>query len=265
MPMNLFQLPLSLCSCLVAFTLAAEAADRPADEVACLAGPWRFALDRDDRGLPDAWFNRTLPQQISLPGALQSQGFGDVPSVDTHWTGDIVDRSWFTDPRMAKYRQPGNVKMPFWLQPDRHYTGAAWYQRDVEIPAAWSGKRVTLFLERCHWETQAWLDDRLLGRQDSLATPHVHELGTSLAPGKHRLTLRVDNRMIVEVGVNAHSVSDHTQGNWNGVVGRIELRATDPVWIDRVTVYPDVAGKRVRVNVVVGNAGVAWPTASIRP
>jgi hypothetical protein len=219
-----------------------------------LAGRWRFALDAQDLGLAEAWPNRTLDQQITQPGCLQAQGFGERPTVDTQWTGDIVDRSWFTDPRMAKYRQPGNVKIPFWLQPDRHYVGPAWYQRDLEIPAAWRNRRVTLYLERCHWETQAWLDGRSLGRCDSLGTPHVYELGTSLAPGKHRLTLRVDNRMQVEVGVNAHSVSDHTQSNWNGVVGRMELRVTDPVWIDRVQVDPDVPGKRVKVALHVANA-----------
>ena len=31
------------------------------------------------------------------------------------------------------------------------YTGPAWYQRDVEIPAGWQEQRVTLFLERVRW------------------------------------------------------------------------------------------------------------------
>lgn len=261
-------LPLLRClgACLATMILlvsAARGAGPSAGDALGLAGRWRFALDAEDRGTQEAWFNRTLQQQIVLPGALQAQGFGEEPSVDTQWTGDIVDRSWFTDPRMARYRQPGNVKIPFWLQPDKHYVGAAWYQRDVEIPPGWREKRVTLYLERCHWETQAWLDGRPLGRQDSLATPHVYELGTSLAPGKHRLTIRVDNRMLVEVGVNAHSVSDHTQSNWNGVVGRMELRATDPVWIDQVQVFPNVAGKNVRVAVHVGNAVGATGTIRV--
>jgi len=238
------------------------AADRPTVDAVSLAGPWRFALDRDDRGLPEAWFQRTLAERLTLPGVLQAQGFGDRPSVDTPWTGDIVDRSWFTDPRMAKYRQPGNIKIPFWLQPERHYVGAAWYQRDVELPAAWAGRRVTLFLERCHWETRAWLDGRPLGRCDSLATPHVYELGAAVPPGRHRLTLRVDNRMLTQVGVNAHSVTDHTQSNWNGVVGRIELRATAPVWIEQVTLYPNLAAKNVKVALVVGN--VAGAVAKVR-
>ena len=63
--------------------------------------------------------------------------------------------------------------------------------------------------------------------------------------------------MIVNVGPNSHSVSDHTQGNWNGIVGRLALEPRAPVWIDDVQVYPDVARKAARVVVKVGNAAGA--------
>jgi hypothetical protein len=48
-------------------------------------------------------------------------------------------------------------------------------------------------------------------------------------------------------------VDERTQSNWNGIIGKIELRATDPVWIEDVQVYPDAARKQARVRVVVGN------------
>ena len=57
-----------------------------------------------------------------------------------------------------------------------------------------------LHLERPHWETRVWLDGKLLGSNDSLSTPHEYDLGTALEPGKHRLTIRVDNRLVVDVG-----------------------------------------------------------------
>ena len=82
----------------------------------------------------------------------------------------------------------------------------------------------------------------------------MYELGTGVSPGTHRLTIRVDNRMTVDVGIWAHSVSDHTQGNWNGIVGRIELTATSPVWLDDVQAYPDVKKKSARLKVRIGNA-----------
>ena len=217
-----------------------------------LAGTWACQLDREDRGEAQTWFAQELSGVIMLPGVLTAQGFGDPVSMQTKWTGNL-SRTWTSDPYYKQYQTPGNFKMPFWLQPDRHYVGAAWYQRQIEVPKNWQGKRITLFLERPHWKTTVWIDGRALGSKDSLGTPHVYELGADATPGKHQLTIRVDNRMIVDVGNNAHSVSDHTQGNWNGIAGHIELRATDPVWIDDVRVYPNIQDKTARVSVSLGN------------
>ncbi len=222
-------------------------------ETLSLAGRWRFELDRANAGIQEKWFSRALIGEVSLPGSLPAQGIGDDVSVDTKWTGDIVDRSWFTAPQYEKYRQPGNLKVPFWLQPDKYYAGAAWYQRDIEIPASWAGKRVVLTLERPHWETRVWVDGQYLGSNDSLSTPHVYDLGTGLAPGHRRLTIRVDNSLVVDVGVNSHSVSDHTQGNWNGIVGEVSLGATPPVWLEDVQLYPVSTNGRVRAVVSLGN------------
>ena len=222
-----------------------------------LAGAWQFRLDPDDQGVAEAWFANDLPDRLRLPGSLQEQGFGSDVTGDTAWTGGINDRAYFTDPKYAPYREPGHVKIPFWLQPDKHYVGPAWYQRTVRVPEAWRGKRIVLFLERCHWTTRVWVDGKEAGPSgsaDSLSVPHEYELTDLLAPGEHRLAIRVDNRMHVEVGRNAHSVSDHTQSNWNGITGRLELRAGPRVWIDDVQVFPDVAKKSARVQVTVGNA-----------
>src|SRR5208283_4881507 len=108
-----------------------------ATESLSLAGPWRFELDRQKTGVAQRWFARDLTGTVALPGGLTEQGIGDEVTVDTKWTGDIVDASYFTAPEYAPYRQPGNIKVPFWLQPDKYYAGAAWYQRDIEIPARW--------------------------------------------------------------------------------------------------------------------------------
>jgi len=154
---------------------ASRAAAQPS--VIPLAGTWRFQLDRADAGLQERWFDRVLPDRVRLPGTLPAQGIGDDVSIDTKWTGGIVDRSFFTAPEFEKYRQPGNLKVPFWLQPEKHYVGVAWYQRDLEVPAGWSGRRVVLTLELPHWETRVWVDGRLVGTNTALATPHEHDLG----------------------------------------------------------------------------------------
>jgi hypothetical protein len=218
-----------------------------------LQGEWRFALDREDQGISEQWFNRELEGRLQLPGSLTAQGFGDAVTINTRWMGDIVDRSYFTAPEYEPYRQPGNIKVPFWLQPEKYYAGAAWYQRAVEIPASWAGKRLVLRLERPHWGATVWVDDKLLGTNVSLATPHEFDATSALLPGKRRVTIRVDNRYIIAIGPNSHSVSDHTQGNWNGIIGALKVIATDRVWLDDLQVYPAIAQRKVKIAVGIGN------------
>ncbi len=220
-----------------------------------LAGQWRFALDRDDAGVKEEWFNRDLADRIQLPGILQAQGYGDEISVDTKWVAALPrDMRWYLKPEYKAYTQPGHVKVPYFSQPPRHYLGVAWYQRDFEIPENLTGKRIHLLLERPRWETKVWVDDREIGSNNSLVAPHEYELGT-LTPGKHRLSVRADNRMSIVPGYrpDGHSVSDALGATWNGIVGRIELTATTPVWIDDAQVFPDVAKRSARVKVQIGN------------
>ena len=227
-----------------------------------LAGRWRYQLDREDAGIAGRWFEQRLEKSIRLPGSLPGQGIGDPVSVDTKWIGGIVDRSWFTAPEYEPYRQPDRVKVPFWLQPETYYAGVAWYQREFEIPTGLGPRRFGLLLERPHWETRVLVHDRFIGRDDALGTPHVYDLG-AMAPGRHRLTIRVDNRMIVCVGRTSHSVSDLTQGNWTGIVGRIELHATPLLWLSDMQVYPQVQSRTVRVKGRVTDSGAGKDPATV--
>ena len=86
-----------------------------------------------------------------------------------------------------------------------------------------------------------------------------------MTPGKHTLTLRVDNRLNVAVGVNAHSVSDHTQSNWNGVVGTIALTAKPSLHIDDIQIYPNVSDKTIKTIVSLkGTAGKNGSTLNLQ-
>ncbi len=212
-----------------------------------LSGEWKFRLDQDDVGVKEQWFNTAFNDRIILPGSLQEQGFGNDVDVHTQWTGQVVDKSWYDAPEYEKYRQKGNIKVPFWLNPEKHYVGVAWYQKDIKIPSGWEGKTIFLELERTHWETILFVDGKEFGKQDGLSTPHRYEL-TTLKPGKHTITLRVDNRVRIPVGINAHSVSDHTQSNWNGVTGNLLLSAKPKIYVDDIQIYPDAANKKVKVS-----------------
>ncbi|MCX6239414.1 MAG: beta-galactosidase [Bacteroidia bacterium] len=219
-----------------------------------LSGTWQFAADPSDIGISEGWFNQTLMDSLTLPGSMTSNGKGDEITLATQWTGQIVDSSFFKNPEYAKFREPGNIKIPFWLQPLKYYKGAAWYQKEVSIPEDWKSQDVELFLERCHWESRLWVDNKAVGMQNSLGTPHQYDLTNILTPGKHRLTLCIDNRVKdIDPGVNSHSISDHTQSNWNGIVGRIYLESHPLVNIRNIQVYPDIRNKKFKAKVKVVN------------
>jgi hypothetical protein len=223
-----------------------------ADNTIPLEGEWRFALDPGDVGTNENWFSKNLPDKIQLPGVLESQGYGDEISISTPWVLSLYDHFWYLRAEYAAYTNAGSVKVPFISQPPRHYLGAAWYQRDIDIPSESNDKRVVLFLERPHWKSTVWLDNQEIGSDISLCTPHEYDFGL-VPPGKHQLTIRVDNRMILPYRLDAHSVSDSLNDAWNGIVGNIELRMTPPVWIDNVQVFPNVEKKSAVVKVRIGN------------
>jgi hypothetical protein len=219
-----------------------------------LSGTWQFAMDPSDNGIPEAWYNQVLTDSLTLPGSLTTNGKGDEITLTTPWIGQIVDSSFYKNHEYAKFREPGNIKIPFWLQPVKYYKGAAWYQKEVTIPEDWNDQSIELFLERCHWESRLWVDDKEVGMQNSLGTPHQYDLTNFLTPGKHRLTLCIDNRVKdFDPGVNSHSISDHTQSNWNGAIGQLYLEARPMVKIQNIQVFPDVQNKKIAVKVKVQN------------
>jgi beta-galactosidase len=219
-----------------------SAADKPRgviSENVDLSGVWRFSLDPKDEGLSSQWFSKTLAssEKIPLPGTTDEAGFGEKTTAAE--TGVLT--------RVVKYYGP------------------AWYQRTIEIPAAWADKEIAFFLERVIWESHAWVDGRPCDTQESLNTPHLHQLGR-LAPGKHLLTLRIDNRPLCPIGAVGHSYTEQTQTVWNGVVGRIELRARPAVRIVQTRIFPKAAAKSVEVEITL-DGSVATPlpvTISVR-
>ncbi len=237
-----------------------------------LQGYWNFELDRGDEGLNQQWFNRRLRGYIRLPGSLQAQNHGEPITTTTPWVLSLYDRFWYLRDDYKDYTER-NVKVPFLSQPFRHYIGPAWYQRDLVIPQNWAGRRVLLTLERPHWETTVWLDGKKIGSDRSLVAPHVYDFGT-VTPGRHMLTIRVDNRMLLPYRPDAHSVSDSLAGSWNGIVGKLELSSTGRVWIDDAQVFPRFDQGNMLVKVRIGNqTGLSgsgtltavWPDIGVVP
>ncbi|MBC7961190.1 MAG: hypothetical protein H7X94_15125, partial [Vallitaleaceae bacterium] len=221
-----------------------------------LAGVWEFCMDIERKGVKERWYQGVLSQTITLPGSVQENGYGTLT--------------------LGKHIKDLNQVYEF--------SGIAWYQKTVTIAENWRGKHMALLLERCCWETEVWVDDNYLGMQNSLATPHLYNL-PELQPGLHRITIKVDNSNqkedqhiqqqkeleIIALDTDARDLSIHLRteqnytkklncgghhiwaGEWNGIIGAIELIVKNHIWLESCDVYADIANTQARIKVVIGN------------
>src|SRR6476469_8206654 len=88
---------------LLVLLMAIHANGQPGKIIVDLSGEWRFRVDSLDKGLTEKWFHNILPDKIFLPGSMTTNGKGNDISVNTPWTGSIIDSGWFTKPQYAKY------------------------------------------------------------------------------------------------------------------------------------------------------------------
>lgn len=203
-----------------------------------LAGEWEFALDSTDVGMDEGWHSQHLANTISLPGTTDDAGYGIANTLS---------------PALQK-------PQVLHLTRKNSYIGAAWYSKEVDIPSGWEGKEVELKLERVIWQTSVWVDGKQVeGAQESLVTPHRYNLTKLLTPGRHRITIRVDNRKRYDItaGDMAHAYTNETQIMWNGIIGEIALTAKEAVSIRNLQVYPNYANKQVGIKCRINNQDIA--------
>ena len=196
-----------------------------------LTGSWDFSVGDTAR----------YDEYVMLPGSMLTNGKGDPVTVNTRWTGSLYDSSYYFNPYMEKYRVEGQMKFPFFLTPERHYVGKAWYKKEIYVPQSWERQHITLFLERPHIETTVFVNGQRVGHQLSLSTPHQYDVSDLIRPGmRNTIEVCVYNGIEnVGVGQDSHSVTDQTQGNWNGITGRMELRVQPrKLYIKQVRITP---------------------------
>ncbi len=190
-----------------------------------LSGSFRFALDTNGIGISEKWYLSFLSDSVKLPGTLDENNRG-IPNTN----------------RQETMR----------LSRERMYAGMAWYQKEITIPESWDGKKTRLIMERTK-PTHVWIDTLAAGSNDNLLTPQYYDLPETLSPGRHTLTILVDNsNSAVPRGITgSHAWTEHTQSNWNGIIGNFCLEEVNPVCIENVIVYPDIVKKDVIVKVKI--------------
>lgn len=186
-----------------------------------LSGEWEVSLD-----------SMASFHSISLPGTTDMAGLGTPNQLK---------------PELAKPQL-------LHLTRKHSFIGAAWYRRTFDVPRSMANKPLNLSFERVLWQSQLWIDGKKHPAcEESLTTPHVYRIPEGLEAGKHEILLRIDNRKQHDISMRelAHAYTEDTQVKWNGVLGRMELKAENDVKLQQVNVYPDIAGKRIKVKAVL--------------
>jgi hypothetical protein len=192
-----------------------------------LNGSWKFELDSLKAGEAGKWYSRVLSDSVKLPGTLDENKKG-IPNTN----------------RQETMR----------LSRELMYAGMAWYQKTILIPDTWKGKYIRLIMERTK-PTRVWVDNEVAGSSSNILTAQNYNLTKFLGPGKHTLTILVnnDNNSVPEGVTGSHAWTEHTQSNWNGIIGRFCLEAYNPVHIETIQVYPDIVLKKVTVRLKISN------------
>jgi len=192
-----------------------------------LEGIWKFKLDPFETGVNSNGVQLlpSLAETITLPGSTDQAGKG--------------------------YRTQSMTSLR--LTREFEYKGIAWYEKEIKIPEEWKNKEVELYLERAHWQTDIWINGQPAGSRESLSVPHRYAITRLLRPGqKNKIRIRVNNDKIYDIGY-AHATSAETQTNWNGIIGKIMLRAFDKVSIENIQAYPNAKTGHVQLVVSIRN------------
>ena len=246
--------------CIICITLCTFATSITESNIINLAGEWMFMTDRDNVGETYGWYKPDFEykDRIKLPGSMPQRGKGDNVSVKTPWVGAIYDSSYYHNPYMEKYRQEGSMKLPFFLTPAKHYIGKAWYKKVVTLTEEQARQCNVLYLERPHIISKVWINGvpTASGAINTLSVPHQHIIKAdgTLKAGQNTIVICIDNDPDkVNVGMDSHSVSDQTQGCWNGIVGKIELRPASH--IKSINVFPDIDNHKANLKMALHAIG----------
>lgn len=224
----------------IILSMTAISCKTTAVKVIDLSGTWQVKLDSLNQGKSQNLAAKPFDGiSINLPSTLDDAGLGTPSTLKPALNNYVLSN----------------------LTRKHQYIGVAWYQKTIEIPKNWNGKDITLSLERVIWESNVYVDGILVGVANSLIGTHTFDLTKYLSPGKHLLTIAIDNSnkypLINIAGeryddvVNrdmAHAYTNHTQIKWNGIIGDIVLEATYKNQLKNLQVYPDFKSNTLRIS-----------------
>jgi beta-galactosidase len=183
-----------------------ETHEKTCRQTISLNGEWLFALNPENNYLPQDMNDSERSDMIVIPGSWEEQGFGEP----------------------SKHHPIGTWKK------DREYVGAAWYSKDIFIPEEMSNQVFQLYISGVRWMTKLYINNQLVGEDESLLTDHVYEVTDVIKFGEqNKVVIYVNNEMKYPLQ-ESHIHSYHTATNWGGITGGVRLEAVPRTHIEKI-------------------------------
>ena len=191
-----------------------------------LNGEWSFALDLSDSGRDRDFYNsKGFEQRITVPFAPESKLSG----------------IGYTD-----------------------FINSVWYQRMIQIPSAWQGKRVKLNFGAVYYESEVYIDGRFVGRHYGGSDSFAFDITDFVGDGKeHSIVVHAESdlRSGTQPG-GKQSTNYYSYGcsytRTTGIWQTVWMEAVDDMALERVQVITDIDNEQIVViptyyNVAGGN------------
>ena len=191
-----------------------------------LNGEWSFALDLSDSGRDRDFYNsKGFEQRITVPFAPESKLSG----------------IGYTD-----------------------FINSVWYQRMIQIPSAWHGKRVKLNFGAVYYESEVYIDGRFVGRHYGGSDSFAFDITDFVGDGKeHSIVVHAESdlRSGTQPG-GKQSTNYYSYGcsytRTTGIWQTVWMEAVDDMALERVQVVTDIDNEQIVViptyyNVAGGN------------
>lgn len=205
-----------------------------------LDGTWDFAVDPKLEGESAGWYRPQTPlpgaRKIEVPGCWEAQGVGE-PGLSS------ANRELIYEPVNVKLRSA--------------YRGAAWYKRDVPIPADWAGKQIWLKLGGVNSQGWIWVNGTFVAHNWAYCGTWKYNITDLVTPGQSA-TIAV----LARNDVAGRRGESNCVRMYGGLFRSVELDATGPVLLDNAFVEPQLDQKLARVHVAVRSTASADPAGS---
>ncbi|MFH1008620.1 MAG: sugar-binding domain-containing protein [Candidatus Latescibacterota bacterium] len=221
-------------------------------------------------------------EQISLDGEWQFV-------LDARNVGKC--EGWFVGDVSPLYFLP--IKVPScWQEKHPHQVGVGWYQRDVEAPHRWEGKRVHLTFWAVNYFAEVWVNGHFAGCHEGGYTPFTLEISRLLTLGEmNTLSVRVVNPpqrgAVAQATFEGYVAGEETREaraegidgfildevpnwkqqfyyNFGGIWQPVELTLTDSLWTEDVFIQPCLADSAADLVHTLRNDGEGERTVALQ-